>query len=163
MNKLFIIISLFILSSIYSQENILIGDSQSFYLEKYCTKIKHIRELSKPGIGVYELNKKIKSYVRNYYVKTITISIGVNDNYKDKGINELIKNVKRTFPNSRIFIIQGSWGWGKVNANKEKISKYYKIFENLGCIIISKPIGYGDPHRDKKIYKEIIKIIEQKI
>lgn len=163
MNKLLIIIFLFISSSIYCHENILIGDSQTFFLEKYCTKIKHIKKLSKPGIGVYELNKKIKSYNIRNKVKTITISIGVNDNYNDKGINELITNVKKNFPKSRIFIVQGSWGWGKVNTNKEKIKKYYKTFENLGCVIINKSIGHGDPHRDKKIYKEIIKIIENKI
>ena len=163
MNKLLLlIVFLFSFSTTYCQENILIGDSQTFYLAKHTNKIKIIKKLSKSGIGVVKLNRMVTSYPINRKVETITLSIGVNDCYNDKGIKDLVNTIKRTFPNSKIFLVQGSWGWGRVKkVQKDKITKYYKIFEYLGCTIISTPIGHGDPHRDKKVYKEIIKKLEE--
>ena len=148
----------------YGQEHILIGDSQTFYMSKYSTKITHIRRLSKEGIGVQELNKKIILYPTSKKIKSVSLCIGVNDYYIDKGIDTLMKTIKRTFPNAKIFIIQGSWGWGNVKKHNQKtIQKYYKIFEDMGGEIINPPIGYGDPHISKTIYKQIIKIIEVEI
>ena len=138
MNKLIlIIVFLFSFSTTYCQENILIGDSQTFYLAKHTNKIKIIKKLSKSGIGVVKLNIKITSYPINRKVKTVTLSIGVNDGYNDKGIKDLVNTIKRTFPNSEIFIVQGSWGWGKVRKiQRDKITHYYKKFEDLGCTVI---------------------------
>jgi flavorubredoxin len=163
MNKLLlIIVFLFTFSTTYCQKNILIGDSQTFYLAKHTNKVKIIKKLAKSGIGVVKLNLKVTSYPINRQVETVTLSIGVNDGYNDKGIKDLVNTIKRTFPNSKIFIVQGSWGWGKVRKiQRDKITHYYKKFEDLGCTIISTPIGHGDPHRDKKVYKEIIKKLEE--
>lgn len=148
----------------YSQEHILIGDSQTFYMSKYSTKIIHIQKLSKEGIGVNELNKKIILYPTSHKIKSVSVCIGVNDFYKDKGIEPLMNTIKRTFPNAKIFVIQGSWGWGNVKKdNSSTILKYYKIFHTFGAEIIEPPIGYGDPHRDKKTYKTIITKIESLI
>ena len=148
----------------YGQEHILIGDSQTFYMSKYSTKITHIRKLSKAGIGVQELNKKVISYPTSKKIKSVSVCIGVNDYYIDKGIDTLMRTLKRTFPNAEIFIIQGSWGWGNVRKhNQNTIQKYYKKFEDMGGEIINLPIGYGDPHISKTIYKKIIKIIEAEI
>jgi hypothetical protein len=133
-------------------------------MSKYSTKIRHIKKLSKEGIGVNELNKKIISYPTSHKIKSVSVCIGVNDFYKDKGIEPLMNTIKRTFPNAKIFVIQGSWGWGNIRKdNSSTILKYYKIFHKFGAEIIDPPIGYGDPHRDKKIYKTIIQIIETKI
>lgn len=133
-------------------------------MSKYSTKIIHIKKLSKEGIGVNELNKKIISYPTSHKIKSVSVCIGVNDFYKDKGIKPLMNTIKRTFPNAKIFVIQGSWGWGNIRKdNSSTILKYYKIFHKFGAEIIDPPIGYGDPHRDKKIYKTIIQIIETKI
>jgi hypothetical protein len=163
MNKLLlIIVFLFTFSATYCQENILIGDSQTFYLAKHTNKVKIIKKLTKSDIGVVKLTRMITSYPINRKVEIVTLSIGVNDGYNDKGIKDLVNTIKRTFPNSKIFIVQGSWGWGKVRkVQKDKITKYYKTFDDLGCTIISTPIGHGDPHRDKRVYKEIIKIVEE--
>ena len=148
----------------YGQEHILIGDSQTYYMFKYCDKIKHNKKLSKPGIGVIELNNKITSYPVSNKVKSVSVCIGVNDFYKDNGVKKLMNSIKRTFPNSTIYIIQGSWGWGNVKKdNSITVLNYYQKYEKLGGIIIDTPIGYGDPHKDKKIYKTIIKKIESLI
>lgn len=158
------LILFFFISISFGQEHILIGDSQTFYMSKYSTKITHIKKLSKAGIGVNELNKKIISYPTSHKIKSVSVCIGVNDYYKDKGIESLMKTIKRTFPNSKILVIQGSWGWGNVKKDKSStIFNYYKIFHIFGAEIIEPPIGYGDPHRDKKIYKTIMQVIESKI
>ncbi len=155
------LILLFFVFLSYSQEHVLIGDSQTFYLNKHSKQIKQIKKLSKSGIGVYGLTKKISPYPISRNVKTVSLCIGVNDNYKDVGIKDLMNTIKRTFPNSKIYIIQGSWGWGHVRKyNSSSVLKYYQKFKEFDCKIIEPPIGLGDPHRDKKIYKTIITKIE---
>ena len=148
----------------YGQEHILIGDSQTYYLSKYTKQIKRIKKLSKSGIGVVELNNKVVSYPKSKNIKSVSVCIGVNDSYRDNGVEILMNTIKRTFPNATIYIIQGSWGWGRVKKwSTTKILNYYKEYQNLGGIIIEPPIGYGDPHKDKPIYKKIVNKIEDLI
>ena len=157
-------ILLFFTLSIYSQQHILIGDSQTYFLAKHSTKIKRVPKLSQPGIGVVQLTSKVRLYPVSPHVNTVSICIGVNDGYKDKGVKKLLVRIKNTFPNAKIFIIQGSWGWGKVRrANQNTLNKYYKQYIDSGCILISPAIGRGDPHRDKNIYKIIMKCLESQI
>ena len=148
----------------YSQEHILIGDSQTYFLAKYSTKIKRVPKLSQPNIGVVQLTSKVRLYPVSPHVNTVSVCIGVNDGYKDKGVQQLLVRIKNTFPNAKIYIIQGSWGWGKVRrANQNTLNKYYKQYIDSGCILISPAIGRGDPHKDKNIYKIIIKCLESQI
>ena len=157
-------ILLFFTLSIYSQQHILIGDSQTYILAKHSTKIKQVSKLSQPGIGVVQLTNKLRLYPVSPHVNTVSLCIGVNDGYKDKGIQQLLQKTKKTFPNAKIFIIQGSWGWGKVKkANQNTLNKYYKQYIDSGCILISPAIGKGDPHKNKNIYKIIIKSLESQI
>ena len=145
----------------FSQEHILIGDSQTRYLAKYSTKIKRVPKLSQGGIGVVQLVYKVSSYPVSPNVKSVSICIGVNDRYKDKGIQQLFIRLINTFPNAHFYIIQGSWGWGGVSKmNQSNLDKYYKQF--LGTII-HPAIGNGDPHTDKKVYKTIMNSLENQI
>jgi len=145
----------------FSQEHILIGDSQTYFLAKHSTQIKQIKRLCQPGIGVIELNRKVLNYPVSPTIKTVSICIGVNDGYKDKGISILLNTIKRTFPNAHLYIIQGSWGWGKVRrVNQNTLDTYYKQFTGT---IIHPAIGKGDPHRNKKVYKIIMKNLETRI
>jgi hypothetical protein len=155
-----------ILIAFYSlnNENILIGDSQTFQLKKNTTIVKQIPELSKTGVGVKGLIKLIEKYPISEETKTVTICIGVNDGYIDEGISELIYLVRLKFPNAKIYVIKGSWGWGNVSKlNVDKFNNYYKKFEDLGAQIIQTPIGHGDPHKNKKVYKTIMSELEWKI
>ena len=157
-------ILLFLTFFSYGQEHILIGDSQTLYLSKYVKTIKLVKRLSQSGIGVVELNEKLISHPISSNVNSVSICIGVNDCYRDKGVNKLMIIIKKTFPNAIIYIIQGSWGWGGVKkCSTFVISNYYKKFKDLGGIIIKTPIGYGDPHTDKKSYKVIVSTIESLI
>lgn len=155
-------ILIFFTLSIYSQQHILIGDSQTYFLAKYSTKIKRVPKLSQAGIGVVQLTSKLRLYPVSPHVNTVSVCIGVNDGYKDKGIQQLLVRIKNTFPNAKIYIIQGSWGWGKVRkVNQNTLNKYYKQYIDSGCILISPAIGRGDPHNEKIVYKTIMRNIEK--
>ena len=148
----------------YSQQHILIGDSQTYILAKHSTKIKRVPKLTQPGIGVVQLVYKVRLYPVSPNINSVSVCIGVNDGYKDRGIKQLLIRIKNTFPNAKIYIIQGSWGWGRVRrANQNTLNKYYKQYIDSGCILISPAIGRGDPHRDKNVYKTIIKNLENQI
>ena len=148
----------------YSQQHILIGDSQTYILAKHSTKIKRVPKLSQSGIGVLQLTSKVRLYPISPCINSVSVCIGVNDEYKDRGVQKLLVRIKNTFPNAKIFIIQGSWGWGRVTkANQNTLDKYYKQYIDSGCILISPAIGRGDPHRDKNVYKIIMKCLESQI
>jgi hypothetical protein len=145
----------------FSQEHILIGDSQTYLLARHSTEIKRIPKLSQSGIGVVQLIYKVRLYPVSPNVKSVSICIGVNDAYKDRGVQQLFIRLKNTFPNAHFYIIQGSWGWGTVRRmNQNNIDKYYKHFPGT---IIYPAIGKGDPHRNKKVYKTIMKSLENQI
>ena len=160
MNKIKYILLLFTVLS-FSQEHILIGDSQTYLLARHSTEIKRIPKLSQSGIGVVQLIYKVRLYPVSPNVKSVSICIGVNDAYKDRGVQQLFIRLKNTFPNAHFYIIQGSWGWGKVRRmNQSNLDKYYKYFPGT---IIYPAIGKGDPHRNKKVYKTIMKSLENQI
>ncbi len=157
-------ILLFFTLSIYSQQHILIGDSQTYILAKHSTKIKRVPKLTQSGIGVVQLTSKVRLYPVSPYVNSVSVCIGVNDGYKDRGVKQLLVRIKNTFPNAKIFIIQGSWGWGRVRrANQNTLNKYYKQYIDSGCILIAPAIGRGDPHKNKNVYKIIMKSLESQI
>jgi hypothetical protein len=145
----------------FSQEHILIGDSQTYLLAQHSTEIKRISKLSQSGIGIVQLIYKVRLYPVSPNVKSVSICIGVNDAYKDRGVQQLFIRLKNTFPNAHFYIIQGSWGWGKVRRmNQSNLDKYYKHFTGT---IIHPAIGKGDPHRNKKVYRTIMKNLESQI
>jgi hypothetical protein len=148
-------------------QHILIGDSQTYLLKKHSSFVIQKSKLCQSGIGVQQLISKVRRFPIQTNIKSVTICIGVNDSYIDKGINQLMLRVKKTFPNAFIYVIKGSWGWGNVRRlNIDKFNNYYKKFEDLGACIIQTPIGYSKNHPDekqKKVYKTIMSELEWKI
>lgn len=160
MKHLIYIISLFSMIS-YGQNNIIIGDSQTFYLAKHTQTITLIKPLTQSGIGITKLITKLNKYPISNNINSVTICIGVNDSYKDMGIKTLMNLTKTKFPYACIYIIKGSWGWGNVkHIRQTTIINYYNIFQNLGAYIIQNPIGFGNPHKNKPIYKTITNELE---
>lgn len=160
----FNILLLFIFSYVPTQEHVLIGDSQTQFIAKHTQKIQRASGLCIGGIGVNELTVRINHKKVNPNVKSVFISIGVNDGYVDKGITSMITSIRRIYPNAKLYVIQGSWGWGRVRNKKlQHLQKYYQTFVSQGCKLISTPIGYGDPHQDKKSYRKIATECEQEI
>lgn len=158
----FIICLLFCLVG-YAQtpNNIIIGDSQTPYVDRNSKKVERVVGLWKGGIAITDLIKMVQRYKVSPNVQNVFLCIGTNDLYVDKGIDKLFKSIWITFPNAKIYVIQGSWGWGGVTHTKyDKIKKYYKRYQELGGTIIEPPIGKGDPHCDCPVYKKIGEAID---
>ena len=158
----FIICLLFCLVG-YSQlpTNIVIGDSQTAYVDMNSKKVERVVGLWKKGIVVTDLIKMVQRRKVSTNVKNVFLCIGTNDLYVDNGIEKLFKSLRVTFPNAKIYVIQGSWGWGELkHTGYDKVKKYYKRYEELGGTIIGPPIGKGNPHCDCPVYKEIGKVID---
>lgn len=156
MNKYFILFFILFFIKSYSQYYI-IGDSQCFFLEKNCIA-KIYPNLAQKGIGIKELISKLNNIKTDDSVKAIFISIGVNDNYIDLGISELVNKLFLKFPNAFFFSIKGSYEWGNAKINDRFVDnyiKYYNKFADLGIYVLTKDIGAGDPHANKIEYKYI--------
>jgi hypothetical protein len=147
----------------YSQipNNIIIGDSQTPYVDRNSKKVERVVGLWKGGIDVTVLTQMVQRHKVSTNVQNVFLCIGTNDLYVDRGIDKLFKSLWITFPNAKIYVIQGSWGWGGVTHTKyDKIKKYYKRYQELGGTIIEPPIGKGDPHCDCPVYKKIGEAID---
>jgi len=158
----FIICLLFCLVG-YSQipNNIIIGDSQTPYVDRNSKKVERVVGLWKGGIDVPVLTKMVQRYKVSPNVQNVFLCIGTNDLYVDRGIEKLFNSVCVTFPSAKIYVIQGSWGWGGLKrTGYDKIKKYYKRYEELGGTIIEPPIGKGDPHCNCPVYNKIGEAID---
>jgi len=147
----------------YSQipNNIIIGDSQTPYVDRNSKKVERVVGLWKGGIDVPVLTKMVQGYKVSPNVQNVFLCIGTNDLYVDRGIEKLFNSVCVTFPSAKIYVIQGSWGWGGLKrTGYDKIKKYYKRYEELGGTIIGLPIGKGDPHCDCPVYNKIGEAID---
>lgn len=142
-------------TSSFRAQHYLIGDSQTFLIASQSLKTKLFKPLTKSGIGVVELNRMFDKVQKDISIKSIFVSIGVNDSYTDKGLEKLVANIVEKFPNAIIFVIKGSYGWGNVMNITNRSSNYvnyYRKFYNLGTNIIEPDIGFGDPHIHKYGY-----------
>ena len=156
--KYIFFISFFLFSYFFKPQSVIIGDSQSFLLAKHSKHAQIFNKFSKSGIGVKELTDMLNN--SNIYpdIKNVFVSIGVNDSYVDFGVSKLIFSLKHIFPNSYLFFIRGSYGWGKVqnidNGSKRDVD-FYNQFRKYRIYVLDQDIGFGDPHSDKWQYKEI--------
>lgn len=153
----FIYTTLLLLITLYGySQNIIIGDSQTPYIDLHSQKIEKLVGLWKGGISVPKLIKMVQNYRISPEIKNVVICIGTNDGYVDLGVEKLINSIYRTFPNSKMYIVQGSWGWGGVRRiTPDKVKNYYQKYKFLGVTVIKTPIGKREPHRDCPTYKKI--------
>jgi hypothetical protein len=145
------------------QKNIIIGDSQSPFVDWGSQSFNLIS--SKGGQSSLWLGGKtlgwllesIKVYPGDSLVTGVAICIGTNGGFnKNDKISELVTECKLKFPNSKLYVIQGSWGWGGVSNKTESVVRdYYKKFSELGVVVVEPPIGKIEPHGRKLIYKKI--------
>lgn len=159
-NTLFLILFL-TLSTYGSSQYYIIGDSQSFLLDKN-SKADIFPSLVRSGIGLKELLLMVENNAVNEDAKAIFISIGVNDSYTDFGIKNLISKLYLQFPNAYLFVIKGSYAWGNVKLTKNLVDKYfiyYSKWSNFGIYVLQNGIGSGDPHYNKIDYERVGKEI----
>jgi hypothetical protein len=152
--------------------SIIIGDSQTPYIAKQSTKIQMLGQtggenvLWKGGMGLSWLKGAVSKYPVTKDVSNVVINIGTNGGFNsNEDIAGLVNQLKRVFPNAKLFAVQGSWGWGgNKNITKSKVDSYYDNFEKEGVTIITPAIGVvADPHGHLPIYKEIGKSIDAAI
>lgn len=145
------------------QNNIIIGDSQAPFVDwgsqdfHLISTVAGQSSLWLGGQSLSWLLQAVKVYPRDTTVTGVAIVVGTNGGFnKNDKISELITECKLKFPNSKFYVVQGSWGWGGVlNKTESGVREYYKKFSELGVIVVEPPIGRGDPHGRKPIYKRI--------
>lgn len=146
-----------------SELNIVIGDSQAPYVANGSEKFNLIStqggesSLWLGGKTLSWLLSAVKKHSGSDEVDNIAICIGTNGMFNpNDDISGLINELKKKFPNAKLFVIQGSWGWGGLkNVSEKKVRNYYKIFGDKGVEIIEPPIGNIEPHGNKPVYKKI--------
>ena len=147
--------------------NIVIGDSQTPYVDAATTKASRISttggksSLWLGGMGVNWLKDAVNSYPTvNNNVKNVVTVIGTNGDFgKVFGASEdiagLFAAIHTKFPNATILVVQGSWGWGKMRSTEQDVRTYYKKYSDLGGILIEPPIGNVEPHGSRPVYTTI--------
>lgn len=166
MRKILITLLLIVVNLYNSQQHILIGDSQTFYIKKHTKEVHQKKSLCKVGIGVNTLNKLLQKEKIDKNIVNVVLSIGVNDYYKtsENTLSTLQKLLKSKYPNAKIYVIKGSRGWGNVKTVTEgEIDKYYNWFREHKMYVLKNSIGKGDPHMDSYNYRKIGKELDSLI
>jgi hypothetical protein len=158
--------------TISNGKSIAIGDSQTPFIAKQSKKVKMLGNVGgesvlwKGGMGLRWLKDATSNYPISKDVSNVVISIGTNGGFNSKDdVAGLVSQLKRVFPNSQLYVVKGSWGWGgNKSITESKVNAYYQKFKNEGVNVITKAIGsVKDPHGNLPIYKEIGKEIDETI
>lgn len=155
-------------------KNIIIGDSQTPYVDMNTTKASTISSVGGEsslwlgGMGVPWLINALNNYPKaEKNVENVITVIGTNGNYGsvfNESIPSLFSAIKNKFPNAKVLVVQGSWGWGGLkNTTEKKVRDYYTKFEKEGGKLIEPPIGNIEPHSNQPVYKKIGAAIDAEI
>lgn len=125
---------------------ILIGDSQTPSIKNFSKKLQPLTKegvLWKSGWFLKDLKKAVEAYSKDETIEKVFINIGTNGGYSSSdNVSGLISSIKKTFPNSTLYVIEGSTGWGGVkNIQRSTIDNYYKKFTSLGVTKLENAIG----------------------
>ena len=152
------------------KKNILTGDSQTPFVAKWSTKSCLLNKkgsetaLWKGGMGLNWLKKSISNYPKDSTIQSVTFCIGTNGRFSlSDDIKGLVEITKEKFPNAKLFVIKGSWGWGgNINVVESTVNIYYSKFSELGVVVVNPPIGKcSEPHNPNlPQYKEIAKNLD---
>ena len=154
------------------KKSIIIGDSQTPFIARQSKIVKMLgnvgseKVLWKGGMGLSWLKNATSNYPISKDVSNVVINIGTNGGFNPKDdVTGLVNELKRVFPNAKLYAVKGSWGWGgNVNKTVKQVDDYYQKFKNEGVYVITKAIGsVKDPHGNLPIYKEIGKEIDERI
>lgn len=144
-------------------KNYIIGDSQTPLIDKNSQKVTTIgpegaASLWQSGKTLKWLKDAIDVYQESRDVNSIVINIGTNGAFNaNEDILGLVNSIKTKFPNAKLYVVKGSWGWGgNKNVTQQQVDAYYDKFKQLGVSIIPTAIGVTDnPHKNLPIYAQI--------
>ena len=115
-------------------------------------------------MGLNWLKKSISNYPKDSTIQSVTFCIGTNGRFSlSDDIKGLVEITKEKFPNAKLFVIKGSWGWGgNINVVESTVNIYYSKFSELGVVVVNPPIGKcSEPHNPNlPQYKEIAKNLD---
>jgi hypothetical protein len=106
-----------------------IGDSLSQGLTLYTKKIVDIKTpvpLTFPGKDTQWLLNKCNGIQPKRNIPNLVLSIGANDLYEITNVDKLITAINITFPDSKKFIINGSYGWDNLKITNDRNDEYWK-------------------------------------
>jgi hypothetical protein len=152
------------------KKNILTGDSQTPFVAKWSTKSCLLNKkgsesaLWKGGMGLNWLKTSISNYPKDSTMQSVAFCIVTNGRFSLRDdIKGLVEITKEKFPNAKLFVIKGSWGWGgNINVVESTVNIYYSKFSELGVVVVNPPIGKcSEPHNPNlPQYKEIAKNLD---
>lgn len=147
-----------------ASKNIIIGDSQSFWINKAIPKIKllgadgELGSLWKSGSGIYWLMDQLSNQEPDETVLNVFICVGTNGGFNlNDPVDKLIKLTKEKFPSATIHFIKGSYGWGgNVNLSEVDLVRYGQKFRSVGVNVLKNSIGKTtNPHQKLSSYNQI--------
>ena len=155
-------------------KNYILGDSQVPFIDLNSNKASVIGKKGNQGAEEFLwlggknlkwLKNAIAKYPISPDVNSITVSIGTNGGFNtNDDVLGLTNLIKQKFPNAQLYAVQGSWNWGgNKNVTEQQVRSYYKKYNDLGFNLIEPPIGPIEPHGNHLIYKEIGKVLDEKI
>jgi hypothetical protein len=142
-------------------KNIIIGDSITPHLAKvggtgFSSGPKALNATDYSGVGLWfggiglgGLQKMADAYKTVHpKVKNVVITIGTNGYGGTGGVSTLATNLKRIFPNAKLFVCQGAYGpkWKSTGApslakyTDKYIDTFYSAFTNAGITVVPYPI-----------------------
>jgi hypothetical protein len=101
------------------------------------------------GIGLSSLQNMAAAYKTVHLdVKNVVITIGTNGYGSTGGVGGLATNLKRIFPNAKLFVCQGAYGPGwkstkyphLANYTDKYMSNFYNAFAAAGITVVPYPI-----------------------
>ncbi len=164
--------------------NYIIGDSLCLFIDNATTKATLIGKnglagakqyLWLGGQGLQWLKDAVDAYKVDPEAGAIIISMGTNDGYREavaKKAPGLVDSIKTKFPNAKIYVVQGAWGWASLpNITPEQVKAYYKFYADAGVEVVEPPVfnsnfgqpggaPNGDPHGNYPVYKDIGKYLD---
>ena len=115
------------------------------------------------GIGwsCISLLRAINEQTIDTTITNIFISLGTNDTFIELGgasISKVVSALKSKYPIAKLYIMQGSYGWGPVKNGakdfygniitniEDRIKKYYAIWQTNGVTVLDNPPIYATVH-----------------
>ena len=119
-----------------------------------------VETLKKPNVAV------------NKSVKNVVLSIGSNNNWtlQITKQNELIALIKSKYPDAKLYILNGSYGWGNLKVDitntdsfwQNKITTYIKVYKDNGFTVVGNITKLNNhPAKDDNLFKSFNGILSK--
>lgn len=152
-------------------KNIIIGDSQTPFIDAQTTKASRLSEtagedsLWKGGMGLSWLKKAVDKHAVDEDIANVIVNIGTNGGFNAyEDIDGLFSSLKSKFPNAKFYAVKGSWGWGgNSTITENQVNQYYDKFKKYAKVLNPAIGKVKDPHGNLPIYKQIGQAIDNEL